>query len=93
MNNFTLLDIEGTINDERKSRVRNVAVKITWVCRLALEEDEMFARYVISLNKFKLEEQLCFTTKGNVMHTQILKDGLNELVKHVEDNNLNQSIK
>ena len=36
----------------------------------------MFARYVMSLIKFKLDEQLCFAAKVNIMHIQRLQDGL-----------------
>ena len=56
MDAFTLLDIEGTSNGEMKSRVPNGAIEITRGCRLTLEWDEMFARYVMSLSKLKLEE-------------------------------------
>ena len=53
----------------------------------------MFVRYVISISKFKLEDQLCFAAKVNIMHTQRLKDGFNALVKYIQDNDLNQYIK
>jgi len=52
----------------------------------------MFARYVIKLGKFKSEEQQYFAAKVNVMHIQRLQDGLNALVKHIENNNLYQFI-
>ena len=42
----------------------------------------MLARYVISLSKFKLEEQLYFAAKVNIMHIERLHDSLNALVKH-----------
>ena len=44
---FTLLDIEGAKNSEMKPRVPNVAVEITRGCRITLEWDEKYARYVI----------------------------------------------
>jgi hypothetical protein len=48
MDAFTLLDIEGVSNGEMKPRVPNVFVEITTGCRLTLELDEMFVRYLIS---------------------------------------------
>jgi len=90
---FTLFDIEGARNAEMKPRVSNIAVEITRSCRLTLKWDEMFARYVITLSRFKLEGQLCFTAKVNIIHIQRLHDGLDALVKYIEDSDLNQSIK
>ena len=58
MDAYTVLDIEGARNGEMKPRVSNVALEITRGCRLTLEWDEMFARYVISLSTFKLEEHM-----------------------------------
>ena len=75
-----------------KLRVPNVVVEITNGCQLALEWDEMFAQYLITLRKSVSEEQLCFAAKVNIMHIQILQDGLNALVKYTEDNDLNQSL-
>ena len=62
---FTLLEVDsgaGHSNDTQ-TRVPNIAVEITKGGRQSLEWDEMHARYVISLSKFKLEEQLCFAVK------------------------------
>jgi len=50
MDAFTLLDIQGASNRETEPRGPNVVVEITRValdCRLALEWDEMFAKYVM----------------------------------------------
>ena len=52
-----------------------------------------FAWYVISLKKFKLEEQLYFAEKVNIMYVQRIQDGLNLSVKYIKGNNLNQLIK
>ena len=90
---FTLLNIEGANNGKRKPRAPNVAVEITVGCLLALEWDEMFARYLRTLSKFKLKEEVCFAAKVNIMHIQGLKDRLNALMKYTEYNDLNQSIK
>ena len=57
MDAFRLLDIEDPNNGETKLRVSNAAVEITRGCWLILELvewDEMFARHVVSLSKFKL---------------------------------------
>jgi hypothetical protein len=43
----------GSSNDT-SARVPNVAVIITRGCRLSLEWDDMYARYVVSLSKFQL---------------------------------------
>ena len=89
---FTLLELDGgagSSNDTR-ARVPNVAVEITRGCRLSLEWDDMYARYVISLSKFKLEEQLCFAAKLNIVHINRLQAALDTLVKYIEENKLNQ---
>jgi hypothetical protein len=93
MSGFTLLQVEGVDNNDRKTRVPNVAVEIAKDCRLTFEWDDMFGRYVISLSKFKLEEQLCFAPKVNIMHTSRLQLGLNAIMKHVEDNKLGHLVK
>ena len=63
MDLFTLLKVDSgagnSINDT-KARVPNLAVEITRGSLLSLECDDMYAGYVISLSKSKLEEQLCF---------------------------------
>ena len=84
------MKIEGVSSSEMKPRVPNEAVGITRDSRLTLEWDEMLARYAILLSKFNLEEQLCFAVQVNIMHIQRLQDGLNALVKHIKDNDLNQ---
>ena len=74
---FTLLKVDsGGGSDETKTRVPNIAVKITRGYRLSFGCDEMFARYVISLSKFKLEEQFCFAVKLNIMHIRTLQNDL-----------------
>jgi len=93
MDAFTLLDIEGAINGNMKPRVPNVEVEITRGCRITLEWDQTFERYVISFSKLKSEEQSCFATKVNIMHIQRVQDKLNALVKYREDNCLNQYIR
>jgi hypothetical protein len=46
MNAFTLLDIEGANNIKMKPRVPNAAVEITKGCRLILEREKIFERYL-----------------------------------------------
>ena len=70
MDDFTLLDIEGANNGKMKSRVPNALVEITSGCCLTLEWGKIFAVYIISLSKFKSEEQLSFAAKVNIMHSQ-----------------------
>jgi len=63
-------------------------VEIVKNCRQTFEWDEMISRYVISLSKFKLEEQLRFTAKVNTMHISRLQNGLNAIMRHIEDKKL-----
>ena len=49
----------GNSSNDPKTRIPNVAAEITRGSRLSLEWDDMFGRYVVSLSKFRLEEQLC----------------------------------
>ena len=56
MSAFTLLENEGASSSEIKPRVPNVVGEITKSSWLTLDWDEMFARYVILLTKFELEE-------------------------------------
>ena len=89
---FILLELDcgaGSSNDI-KTRVPNVAVEITRGSQLSLEWDDMYARYVISLNNFKLEEQLCFAAKLDIVHINKLEASLNTLVKYIEENKLYQ---
>ncbi|XP_065584274.1 ankyrin-1-like, partial [Artemia franciscana] len=74
LNAFTILEGEGDSSGKRNPRAPNVAVETTRSCRLTLEWYEMFAKYVISLRKFKLEGQLCFVVEVNIMHIQRLQD-------------------
>ena len=53
----------------------------------------MFDRYIISLSKFKFEEQLCFVVKMNIIHISRLQRGLNAIVRQIKDNGLNRLIK
>jgi hypothetical protein len=89
---FTLLELDGGAgsSDDTRAKVPNVVVKITRGCRLCLEWDDMYARYVISLSKFKLEEQLCFAAKLNTVHINRLQTTLDTLVKYIDENKLNQ---
>ena len=89
---FTLLELDGGAgsSNDTKTRVPNVAVEITRGCRLSLEWDDMYARYVISLSKFKLEEQLCFAAKLNIVHINRLQAALDTPVKYIEENKLYQ---
>ena len=84
MDGLTLLEVECTGSSEMKPRVPNVAVTTTRGCRITLQWDEILARYVTSLRKFKLEKQLCFEAKVNIMHIQILQDGLKAFWKYTE---------
>ena len=88
MSGFTVLQLEGVDSDVVKKRAPNVPVEIGKHCRLACEWDEIFGRYVISLNKCKLEEQLCFAAKVNIMYISRLQHELNAIVKHIEENRL-----
>ena len=53
---FTLLEIDDRAGSSKDVRLPNVAAEITGGCRLCLEWDDMHARYVISLSKFKMVE-------------------------------------
>ena len=92
---FTPLEVDsgGGNSNDTKTKVPILAVEITRGCRLSLKWDDTYARNVISLSKFKLEEQLCFTAKLNIMHIHKLQAALNAVVKYIEDNNLNQYVK
>ena len=46
-----------------------------------------------SLSKFKLEEQLCFAAKLNILHIHRLQAAVSAIVKYIEDNSLNQYVK
>jgi len=89
---FTLLEInDGTDSSSSNDiRVPNVAVEITAGCRLCLEWDTMYARYVISLSKFKQEEQLCFAGKVNILHINKLRSALDVLSKYIDENKMHQ---
>jgi hypothetical protein len=87
---FTLLEIDGGASSSKDIRVPNVAVEITGGCRLCLELDDMYARYVISLSNFKLEEQLCFAAKLNIVHINRLQAALDVLVKYIDENKMHQ---
>ena len=89
---FILFEVDsraGSRNDT-KMRVPNVAVEINRGCRLSFGWDDIYARYVISLSKFKLEEQLCFAAKLNIVHINRPQAALEALVKYIEENKLNQ---
>ena len=47
-----------------KTRAPSIPVEIKKDCQITFEWDEVFGGYVISLSKFKLEEQLCFPEKS-----------------------------
>jgi hypothetical protein len=83
---YKLLDIENV--DETGPRVPKVLGKITRSSRLALEWGKMYAEYVITLSKFKSEEQLCLAAMVNIVHIQRIQDELNVLAKYIEENNL-----
>ena len=53
----------------------------------------MYARYVIFLSKFKLEEQLCFAAKLDIMHIHRLVTALNFIMKYIVDNKLNHYVR
>ena len=53
----------------------------------------MFGRYVISLSKFKLEEQLSFAAKVNIMNISRQQLGLNTTMKHIGNNGLGHLVK
>jgi hypothetical protein len=86
MDAYALLNIESV--DETGPKAPKEAVEIIRGSRITLEWDKMYNRYVISLSKFKSEEQTCFAAKVNIAHIQKLQDGLNALVKYIEENNL-----
>ena len=88
---FTLLEVDsGAGSSSNDTRAPNIAVEITRGSRLCLEWDEVYARYVISLSKFKLEEQLCFAVKLNIVHINRIQAALDTLVKYIEENKLYQ---
>ena len=71
---FTLLEVDsgvGIISND--TRAPNIAVKITRGSRLCLEWDEVYAKYVLSLSKFKTEDQLCFAAKVDIVHANRLQ--------------------
>ena len=80
---FTLLELDGGAGSRNDTRtgVPNVAVEITRWCRLSLKWDDLYPRYVKSLSKFKLEEQLCFAAKLHTVHINRLQAALDTLVK------------
>ena len=71
MSVFALFEVEGASSSEIKPRVPNAAEVTTWSSWLILERNRMFTRYVKSLSKFKLEKQLRFAAKVNIMHIHI----------------------
>jgi hypothetical protein len=85
---FTLLELDGGVgnSNDTKTRVPDVVVKITRGYRLSFQWDDMYARYVISVSKFKLEEQLCFAAKLNTVHINRLQVVLDTIVKYIEEN-------
>ena len=87
---FTLLEINDGAGSSNDIRVPNVAVEITGGCRLFLEWDDMYARYVIPLSKFKQEEQLCFAGKVNIVHINKLLSALDVPSKYIDENKMNQ---
>ena len=62
-----LLEVHSRVSSGMKTRVPKVAVEISRGCRLTLKCSETFGRYAKSLSRFKLEEQLCFVAKINIM--------------------------
>ena len=84
----TYFDTEDGSKSDTKTRVPKVGVEIT----KTLECDEMFARYVISLRKFKLEEQVWFAAKVNTMRIHRLQNALNVIMINVENTELNQYV-
>ena len=82
---FTLLEVDSGV-DANNTRAPNIAVEITKGSRFCLEWDAVYARYVISLSKFKMEDQLCFAAKVDIAHVNRLQCALSALVKHIEDN-------
>jgi len=91
INAFTPLELQGPSNGEMKHRIYNVVVEIKRGCRL--RKDEMPAGYVISLSKFKLEEQLFFAAKVNMIYMHRLQDGLNAFAEYIEGIHLNKIYK
>ena len=88
---FTLLEVDGGAgSSSNDTRVPNVAVEITRGCRLSLEWNDMYARYVMSLSKFKMEEQLCFAAKLNIVHINRLQAALDALVKYIDEKKMHQ---
>ena len=87
---FTLLEVDSGVDSSSSNDTRapNIAVGITRGSRLCLELEEVYARYVLSLSKFKLEDQLCLAAKVDIIHIHRLQSALNEIVKHMDDNKL-----
>jgi hypothetical protein len=83
---FTLLEVSSSSSND--TRAPNIAVEITRGSRLCLEWDEVYARYVLSLSKFKIDDQLCFAAKVDIAHMNRLQSALNAIVKHIDDNKL-----
>ena len=77
---FTLLEVDSRVgSNDTNTRVPNLAVEITRRCQLSLEWDEMLGKYVISLSKFKLEEQLCIAADFKIIHMHRIQFALNAI--------------
>ena len=89
---FTLLEVDsGSVSSNvTKTILPNVAAEIISGCRLGLEWDELYARYVISLSKLKLEDQLFFAAKLNIMLKHRIQAALNAIMKCINYNKLKQ---
>ena len=78
---FTLLEVDSRASsssrNDTKTRVPNVAVEIPRGFWLSLEWDDMYAIYV----------------KLDIMHIHRFQANLDGIIKHIEDNKLNQYVK
>ena len=67
---FTLLEVDsGACNsNDTKTRVQKGAIEIIRGPQLSPQWHDMYARYVISLSEFRLEQQLRFAAKLDTVH-------------------------
>ena len=89
---FRLLEVDRGVGSNKATAtiLPYVAVEIKRGSRLSFEWDVMYARYLISLSKFKLKEQSCFAADLNIMHIHRLQAALHTILKYTQDNKLNQ---
>ena len=87
ISNFTLLDLKIETS-ELKIRATNIVTYIAVGSHLTLKWDLNFSRYLISLSRFKIGNQLCFAGGVNMMNLGAILKGFNKVVNYIEINSL-----